>query len=147
MIERLVYNEINPLAVSGFAALSKHISTIDEKLKALVELRVSQINGCVYCLDVHARRARASGEHQQRLDCIAAWHEYPFFDERERAALAWAEAITHISVNHAPATVYDRVKAHFSEAEVVDLTLIISFMNAWNRLAIGFRHVPDPVKP
>ncbi len=144
MIKRIHYDEINQRAVDGFGALSKHLSAIDEKLRALVELRVSQINGCVYCLDLHSRQARQLGESQQRLDCIAAWQEYPFFDARERAALAWAEAITHISQTHAPDSVYEQLRDHFSDREIVDLTLIIAFMNSWNRLAIGFRHLPEP---
>lgn len=143
MSERIVYSEINARAVNGFGALGKHISTIDEKLKSLVELRVSQINGCAYCLDLHARQARELGEKQQRLDCIAAWQEYPLFDEREKAAFTWAEAITKISETHAPDVIYEQLREHFSDEEVVDLTLIISFMNTWNRLAIGFRQLPD----
>lgn len=144
MIYRLPYDELNPRAVNGFDALAKHVSAIDKKLQALIELRVSQINGCVYCLDSHARQARASGEAQQRLDCLAAWPEYPFFDARERAALAWAEAVTLISQTHAPDAVYEQLCNHFSEREIVDLTLIITFMNTWNRLAISFRQLPEP---
>ena len=143
MSERISYYEINKRAVDGFGGLGKHITSIDEKLKALVELRVSQINGCVYCLDLHARQARELGEVQQRLDCLAAWYEYPYFTEREKAAFAWAEAVTHISQTHAPDVVYEQLQEHFSDQEIVDLTLIISFMNTWNRLAIGFRSHPD----
>ena len=143
MIKRLNYGGINSPAVGGFAALKKHVSAIDDKLKALVELRISQINGCVYCLDLHAREARELGELQQRLDCLAAWHESPLFTQREKAALGWAEALTHISQTHAPDDSYAEVKASFSDVEVVDLTLIISFMNSWNRLAIAFRHTPE----
>lgn len=147
MITRIQYHEQNQKAVDGFGSLSKHLTTIDEKLRALVELRISQINGCVYCLDLHARQARDAGESQQRLDCLAAWQEYPFFDQRERAAFAWAEAVTHISQTHAPTEVYEQLKLHFSEREIVDLTLIIAFMNTWNRLAISFRELPEPVSP
>ena len=143
MISRLNYLEINSRAINALAAINKHVSSIDEKLRALVELRVSQINGCVYCLDTHAEQARAHGETQQRLDCLAAWHEYPFFDEAERAALAWADAVTHLPDTHAPDDIYENLSKHFSEREVVDLTLIISLMNSWNRLAVSFRHLPD----
>ena len=143
MIERLDYIEINTRAINGLAAVSKHASSIDEKLRALVELRVSQINGCVYCLDVHAEQARAAGETQQRLDCLSAWRECPFFDARKRAALAWADAVTMVAENHAPDEAYNALGEHFLPQEVVDLTLIISLMNAWNRLAISFRHLPD----
>ncbi|OMH29177.1 carboxymuconolactone decarboxylase family protein [Motiliproteus sp. MSK22-1] len=143
MIARLDYGKINATAIKEFAALKKQTVAIDKKLRALVELRVSQINGCVYCLDLHARDARALGEEQQRLDCIAAWHEYPFFDDREKAALAWAEAVTNISQTYAPDEAYERVRQYFNDEELVDLTLIITFMNAWNRLAISFRQLPD----
>lgn len=146
MIKRLQYNELNHRAVNGFGGLSKHLSAIDGKLRALIELRVSQMNGCVYCLDLHARQARELGEFQQRLDCVTAWQEYPFFSERERAALAWAEAVTLIGETHAPDHVYDELHHHFSEREIVDLTLIIAFMNTWNRLAVGFRQLPEPVE-
>ncbi len=143
MIKRLNYLEINSKATNGLAALNKHIASIDNKLRALVELRVSQINGCVYCVDLHSEQARAAGETQQRLDGIAVWPECPFFDESERAALAWAEAVTHLPETHAPYNVYESLKEYFSEQQIVDLTLIISLMNAWNRLAVGFRHLPD----
>ena len=143
MMKRLPYTQINSPAINGFAALKKHTSSLDEKLRALVELRVSQINGCVYCLHLHAREARSAGEKQQRLDCLSAWQEYPLFDDREKAALGWAEAITNISQDQAPDDVYQLVKSHFSDEELVDLTLVIAFMNAWNRMAIAFRHVPE----
>lgn len=143
MIERLDYTEINSKATNGLASASKHITTIDKKLWALVELRVSQINGCVYCVDLHARQARDEGESQQRLDCLAVWRESRFFDDRERAALAWAEAVTLLPDTNAPDALYDGLDEHFSEQEIVDLTFIISLMNAWNRLAVGFRHLPE----
>lgn len=143
MIKRLNYLEINSKATNGLAALNKHIASIDNKLRALVELRVSQINGCVYCVDLHSEQARAAGETQQRLDGIAVWPECPFFDESERAALAWAEAVTYLPETHAPDNVYENLKQHFSEQQIVDVTLIISLMNAWNRLAVGFRYLPD----
>lgn len=143
MIERANYLEINARATNGLLAINKHIASIDKKLRAMVELRVSQINGCVYCVDLHANQARAAGESQQRLDCIAVWREYPFFEDSERAAFAWAEAVTHLADTNAPDDLYDNLKAHFSEQQIVDLTLIVSLMNAWNRLAVGFRHLPD----
>jgi len=102
MIKRIDHYEINKRAIDGFGALGKHLSSIDEKLRALVELRISQINGCAYCLDLHARQARDLGETQQRLDCLAAWREYALFNDKERAALAWAEAVTLISETRGP---------------------------------------------
>lgn len=143
MIKRLNYLEINSKATNGLAAVNKHIATIDSKLRAMVELRVSQINGCVFCVDLHATQARAEGETQQRLDCLAVWREYPFFDESERAVLAWAEAVTALPDTNAPDDLYEGLKEHFSDQQIVDLTLIISLMNAWNRLAVGFRQLPD----
>ncbi len=143
MIERLDYLEINAKAINWLASTNKHITTIDKKLRALVELRVSQINGCVYCVDLHATQARAEGETQQRLDCLVVWREATFFDDAERAAFAWAEAVTLLPETNAPDSLYDRLKEHFSEQQIVDLTLIVSLMNAWNRIAVSFRHLPD----
>ena len=143
MIQRLDYLRLNEKAIHGLLAVRKHIASIDAKLVALVELRVSQINGCAYCVDLHATQAREAGETQQRLDCVAAWRECPFFDESEKAALAWAEALTHISETLAPDDLYDGLKDHFSDEQIVDLSLVISLMNTWNRLAVGFRHLPE----
>ena len=143
MIKRFDYYEINPKAIDMLASIDKHLVSIDKKLLALVQLRVSQINGCVYCVDLHSEQARTEGETQQRLDFIAVWQECPFFDERERAALSWAEAVTRLPETHAPYNVYDNLKEYFSEKEIVDLTLGISLMNAWNRIAVSFRHLPD----
>ena len=144
MIERLDYVSINGLAIASLAKAKNHMPSIDEKLRAIIELRVSQINGCVYCVDLHTTQARSAGETQQRLDCLAVWQEYPFFDGAEKAALSWAEAVTLISEYGAPDDLFAALSAHFSEQQVVDLTLIISQMNAWNRLAISFGHLPDP---
>lgn len=143
MIERLDYVSINGAAIASMAKAKTCMTSIDERLRAILELRVSQINGCVYCVDLHTTQARAAGETQQRLDCLAVWHEGPLFDEREKAAFAWAEAITLISDRGAPKQLFDALSAHFTEAQIVDLTLIIAQMNAWNRLAIGFGHVPE----
>ena len=143
MIDRLDYYSINTKASNSLLAAKKHVTSIDDKLTALVELRVSQINGCAYCVDLHSEEARAAGETQQRLDCLAAWRECSFFDARERVAFAWAESLTHISNTHAPDDIYNALADHFSEQEIVDLSFIISMMNLWNRIAIGFRHGPD----
>jgi len=143
MIERANYLEINSKAINGLAALNKHVTSIERKLQALIELRVSQINGCVYCVDLHATQARAEGETQQRLDCLDVWRECPFFEESERAAFAWTEAVTFLPDTNAPEDLYNELKNHFSEQQIVDLTLIISLMNTWNRLAVGFRHLPE----
>jgi len=147
MIKRTNYLEINSKAIADLAAVNKHVASIDKKLRALVELRVSQINGCAYCVDLHSEQARAEGETRQRLDGIAVWRESPLFDDSERAALAWAEAVTRLRGTNAPDDIYEGLKSYYSERQIVDLTLIISLMNAWNRLAVAFRHLPDLRRP
>jgi len=115
-------------------------------LQELVFLRVSQINGCAYCLDMHAKALRKDGEGQQRLDAVAGWREaHGLFSARERAALAWAEALTLVAETRQVAdAIYDEVKAQFSDRELVDLTLAICSINSWNRLAVGFARGPEP---
>jgi AhpD family alkylhydroperoxidase len=142
MSTRVNYAKVNRPAIDALAAVNKHLTSIEPKLRALVELRVSQINGCAYCVDMHATQARSHGETQQRLDCLSVWWECDFFDEAEQAALCWAEALTDISRTHAPDDIYGGLGAHFSEQQIVDLTLIISMMNAWNRIAVGHRTHP-----
>ncbi len=129
--------------------LEKYIASsgLEEKLIHLVKMRASQINGCAYCLDMHSLDARAIGETEQRLYTLEAWRETPFFTDRERAALAWTEALTLISQTHAADDVYDELKKHFNEKEIVDLTLVVGAINLWNRLAISLRAVPGHYKP
>lgn len=117
---------------------------LDEKLRVLVEVRVSQLNGCVYCTDLHLKEARKLGELQHRLDTLPVWLESPFFDPREKAALAWAESLTNISVSHASDIEFNTLKNHFSDLEIVELSLSISLANFWNRMAGGFRRMPQP---
>jgi AhpD family alkylhydroperoxidase len=114
-------------------------SGLEASLHELVKTRASQLNGCAYCIDMHTKDARAAGETEQRLYALSAWRETPFFTPRERAALAWTEAITNIQHGHAEDAVYDEVRREFSAAELVRLTLAITQINAWNRIAIGFR--------
>jgi AhpD family alkylhydroperoxidase len=115
----------------------------DSKLKVLVELRVSQINGCAYCIDLHSNEARKLGETTQRLDCLSVWREVAdFYTARERAALAWAESVTLVSQSRVPDDVYALAKAQFSDDELVVLTTIIGVMNVWNRISISFRNEP-----
>lgn len=146
MAMRIAYNKVAPEAVKLLGATSPYFrsSSIDARLRALVELRVSQINGCAYCIDMHSQEARHAGETQQRLDCLPAWRETTFFDDRERAALAWAESVTLVSETRVPDDVFEQARKQFSEKELVDLTLIVAVMNAWNRLAISFRQGPEP---
>lgn len=141
---RLNYRKASP---DGFAAMlnlakTLHASSIPTLLRALVELRISQINGCAYCCDMHAREAREAGAGQQQLDCLAAWQETNYFDERTRAALAWCESLTLLRETRAPRELYDEVLLHFSEREMADLTLIAAAINAWNRIGVGFRLSP-----
>jgi len=144
MPRRIAYYQVAPDAVKALSATRPYIdsSTIDARLRALIELRVSQINGCAYCVDLHSREARQAGETQQRLDCLPVWRETPFFDDRERAALAWAESVTLVAQTGVPDTVYEEARNRLSEKELVDLTLIVAVMNAWNRIAISFRQSP-----
>jgi len=146
MSNRIDYRKAAPEAVQALSSVGKylHDEKFDLKLKALVELRVSQINGCAYCLSMHTEEARALGESQQRLDCLSAWKETEFYTEKEMAAFVWAETLTLISQTPTE-TAYQEVVKHFTEREVVDLTMVIVNMNSWNRLAIGF-HKSVPVR-
>jgi AhpD family alkylhydroperoxidase len=132
------------LSLEGY--VKKH-SKLEPSLLELVRVRASQINGCAYCIDMHSKDARAEGESEQRLYALNAWRETPFFTDRERAALAWTEAVTLVSEGHVPDAVYEEAKAHFSEEELVNLTMAIVTINGWNRLAIAFRAVPGEYQP
>jgi AhpD family alkylhydroperoxidase len=124
-----------------------HQSGLETRLLDLVKLRASQINGCAYCLDMHWKDLRALGENEQRLYGLDAWEESPYYSDRERAALAWTEAVTNIGATHAPDEVYEKVRPFFSEKELADLTLAIAAINAWNRLSIAGRSVPGTYQP
>lgn len=120
---------------------------LDAKLLHLVQMRASQINGCAYCLDMHSKDARAAGETEQRLYGLEAWRETPYYSERERAALEWTEAVTLVSATHVPDSVYEAVRAHFSEEEIKTLTFAVAMINMWNRLNVSLRTVPGDYKP
>jgi AhpD family alkylhydroperoxidase len=122
-------------------------SAIEAPLLLLVQLRASQINGCAYCLDMHWKDLRAAGSNEQRLYSLDAWRECPYYTERERAALAWTEAVTLVADGHVPDTAYDEVRTHFSEKELADLTLAVAAINAWNRLSIAARLRPGTYEP
>lgn len=124
-----------------------HHSSIEPNLLHMVRLRASQMNGCAYCLDMHWKDARELGETEQRLYELAAWRETAFYTERERAALAWTEALTNIAQTHAPDDLYEELRRHFSEKEIVDLTWAVAAINAWNRVAIGFRSNAGSYRP
>jgi len=133
---------MNPDVFRTLASIKKMTGTIEPDLQALVEVRVSQINGCAFCVDSHSNEARRAGVSQQRLDCLCVWEESELFDDRENAALAWAEVLTDVANSGAPDEYYDALSEFFTEEEIVDLTIIISMMNTWNRIGVGFGKKP-----
>ena len=143
MTPRLNPYKAAPEAMKAMVALENYVqeSGLDHSLIDLVMTRASQINGCAYCVHMHTREARARGETEERLYLLDAWRNSPLYSERERAALAWTEAVTLVSETHVPDTVYDQARQHFSETELVNLTLCVATINAWNRIAISFRSV------
>ena len=143
-MQRINYVKLAPQALHAMGAVEQYVRQcgLETSLLELVRLRASQINGCAYCIDMHTKDARAEGESEQRLYELSAWRETPFYSDRERAALAWTEAVTLISENHVPDEIYESVRQHFSEKELVDLTMAVIAINGWNRLAITFRSEP-----
>src|SRR5580693_10810670 len=141
MQTRLDFYKAKPSAIKALLAVEERIgkSALEKSLTELVRLRASQINGCAYCVDMHTTDARKGGETDRRLATVVVWRETPFFTDRERAALEWTEAVTLVSHDHVPDAVWEAMHPHFSEAELVDLTLLVSAINAWNRFAISFR--------
>ena len=130
-----------PEAMKAMLALEGYVRDcgLESSLIELVKTRASQINGCAFCIHMHTRDARSHGESEERLYLLDAWRESPLYTERERAALAWTEALTLVAQTHAPDDVYEDVRRHFAEAELVRLTVLTGAINAWNRIAIGFR--------
>lgn len=149
MSERLNAYKSAPAGYKLMLDMEKYLHEcgLEESLIHLVKMRASQINGCAYCLDMHSKDARAAGETEQRLYALSAWREAPFFSERERAALAYTEAVTRISEDHVEDELYAEVRRHFSEKEIVDLTFCIIVINGWNRLAIPFRSEVGKYQP
>lgn len=147
--ERINLKKVAPAAYRAMLALEEYVhhSGLEPSLLELVKMRASQINGCAYCLDMHSKDARAAGETEQRLYVLSAWREAPFYTERERAALAWTEAVTLVSETHVPDETYESARAHFSEEELVNLTMAIVAINGWNRLEISFRGVAGTYQP
>ncbi|MDR3427454.1 carboxymuconolactone decarboxylase family protein [Silvimonas sp.] len=144
MQARLDFYKANPAVIKAILGLEEHInkSSLDKPLAELVRLRASQINGCAFCVDMHVTDARKGGETERRLATVVTWRETPFFTDRERAALEWTEAVTLVSQDHVPDSVWELVKPHFSDEEIMDLTLLIAAINTWNRFAIAFRKLP-----
>ena len=149
MEQRLNHIEAGQGALKAMFGLGAYLAKcgLEAQLLHLLEFRVSQINGCAYCLDMHSKDLRAAGESEQRLYLLDAWRESPFYTERERAALAWAEAVTLVTEGHVPDEVYDQARAQFGEEELVNLTLAVVAINGWNRLNIAFRTTPGSYQP
>lgn len=149
MSSRLNYIEVGAGAYRAMAQLEHYVRScgLERSLLELIKIRASQINGCAYCIDMHTKDARTAGESEQRLYLLSAWREAPFYSERERAALEWTEALTLIADNHVPDDVYERVSAHFTDEEMVNLSMAVVTINAWNRLAISFKSEPGSYQP
>ncbi len=149
MEPRLEYAKVAPGVTRAVQGLERYNaeSGIEPELRELVKLRASQLNGCAYCVDMHYLDARANGETEQRLAAVVVWQETPFFTERERAALLWTEKVTLIAVDHVPDEAYAQVRAHFTDEELVNLTLVIATINTWNRLSVSFRAMPGHYTP
>ena len=140
---KIDYYEINKRAVDILLSAEKHVSLIEPGMKALIEIRVSQINGCAFCVDMHTAEARQHGENQQRLDCLPVWKESGLFSEKEMAAIQWAESVTRICDEADLDKKLKDILQYYDEAEVVDITLVIALMNLFNRLAISFGDKPE----
>jgi len=149
MTQRQDYKTIAPEAYAAMLQVEAYARTsgLEKPLLELVKTRASQINGCAYCLDMHTKDARVAGETEQRLYTLSAWHETPFFTDRERAALEWTEAVTQIGSNHVSDALYERVRQYFGDKELIDLTMAVIAINGWNRLAIAFQSVPGTYQP
>jgi AhpD family alkylhydroperoxidase len=141
METRFQYSQAAPGVYDAMDALDSYVAGcgLDKALIYLVQLRASQLNGCAYCIDMHWKDLRALGEREQRLYGLGAWRESSYYTDKERAALAWAEAVTLVAEGHAPDVVYDEVRRHFGKKELADLTLAVAAINAWNRLSIAAR--------
>jgi len=144
MHARLDYSKAHPASFRAMLDLQGHVndSGLEKALMELVKIRASQINGCAFCLDMHTRDARLHGEREHRLHLLPAWREAPVYSARERAALAWTEALTLVHATQVPDEVYEQARAQFSEEELVKLSLAIVAINGWNRLCVGFRTQP-----
>jgi AhpD family alkylhydroperoxidase len=149
MEERIHYAKVAPLAYHALLGLEKYLHDcgLEQPLLHLLKLRASQINGCAYCLDMHWKDLKAIGETDQRMYSLDAWRECPYYTDRERAALAWTEAVTRVADTHVPDDVYEEVSRQFTEKEMADLTMAVAAINAWNRLSIAGRTPPGTYQP
>jgi AhpD family alkylhydroperoxidase len=148
MEQRFNYFKAAPDAYKAMSGLETYLHGcgLEEGLLHLIKLRASQINGCAFCLDMHWKDLRAIGEDEQRLYSLDAWRECPWYTDRERAALAWTEALTLVTQGHVPDAVYEEARKQFSEKELTDLSIAITTINAWNRLSIAARTTPGAYK-
>lgn len=149
MATRLNYAQVAPGAYRALGQIEHYVKNcgLEISLIELVKIRASQVNGCAYCIDRHTKDARVAGESEQRIYLLSAWRETPFYTERECAALEWTEALTLIARDHVPDEIYQRVKLHFTDEELVNLTLTVATINAWNRLFISFRSEVGSYQP
>jgi AhpD family alkylhydroperoxidase len=149
MHPRIDYAKVAPKAVDAMMHLQDYVNncSLSQDLLELVRIRASQLNGCAYCLDMHSKDARAAEETEQRIYLLNAWREAPFYSDKERAALEWTEAVTLVSKTHVPDKIYNEVSRHFSEQEIIELTMAIIAINSWNRLSISMRHVAGTYQP
>lgn len=149
MERRIEFEKVAPKVMEAMLALEQAArrTGLEPSLVELVKLRASYLNGCAYCVDMHTKDARAAGESEQRLYAVPVWRETPFFTPRERAALAWTEAVTELGRAGVPDALFEDVRGHFTDAELANLTLAIIAINGWNRLAVSFRSVPGSYQP
>ena len=149
MTPRIPYEKVAPGVMQAMYGLDKYLRScgLEPGLLELVKLRASQINGCAYCVDMHSKDLRAAGESEERIYALPVWRESPYFSERERAALAWAEAVTRVCEDHAPDDGYAWARGQFDEKELVDLTAAVVAINGWNRFAISFRKPAGTYQP
>jgi len=145
MNSRITWGQKSPEAYKAMSALENAVvnSGLEHALLELIRLRASQLNGCAYCVNLHANDARKAGETEARLQTLSVWAETTFFSEKEKAVLAWTESLTQLSIHHAPQHQYEALLEHFSENEVVNITLAIATINAWNRFGVGFAMIPS----
>lgn len=149
MQARLPYARLSPALYRAYLAMSNATASagLEASLLELVKIRASQINGCAFCLDMHTKDARKAGESEQRLYLLGAWREAPFYTDRERAALAWTEALTLVSESQVPDDVYEETRRHFTDEELVHLSWAVVAINGWNRIAIAFRAQAGAYEP
>ena len=149
MNPRIPYSRASEGAYQLLIQLERYLAQcgLETKLVHLIKLRASQLNGCAFCIDMHWKDLRAEGETEQRLYGLDAWEESPYYSERERAALLWTEAVTRVADGHVPDSVFEKVRPHFDDKQLSDLTVAIGLINMWNRLAISFRTPPGTYQP